>query len=253
MVIDFELREEIAVIRLNRPETRNSLTLSQIGELRGAVDRAAQSSARCLLLTGTGDCFCAGRDLKQVDPLSEDTYGVMTDCINPLLLALRDLPFPSLAAVRGPALGLGLGLALGSDVVLAAENALLGSPFRNFGGVLDSGGHYFLSSRLGRHRAAELIFTGRLISGREAAAWGLINRALPAPEVESVSWQLCLEIAAGPTFAFRQSKRILCEPRALEETLRLEAVAMDAALKSADGREGLQAFQQKRTPRFAGS
>jgi 2-(1,2-epoxy-1,2-dihydrophenyl)acetyl-CoA isomerase len=252
MVIELEVREEVALVRINRPEAKNSLTLGQIGELRTAVDGAAASDARCLLLTGASACFCAGRDLKEADPDSEDTYRIMADLINPLLVAVRNFPVPTIAAVQGPALGLGLGLALGCDIVLAAENAVFGSPFRNFGGVTDSGGHYFLSERIGPHRAAELIFTGRLISGRDAASLGLINHAVPAPQLPGQSWKWCRDIASGPTAAFKASKRILAVPRGFEATLEMEARAMDAALKSADGREGMNAFKSKRAPRFIG-
>jgi 2-(1,2-epoxy-1,2-dihydrophenyl)acetyl-CoA isomerase len=251
-VIEQVLRDNVAVIRITRPETKNSLTLAQIEHLHCALRQAIASPARCLMLTGSGAAFCAGRDLKQVDPKAEDTYRIMTSCINPLLQTLRSAPIPTVAAVQGPALGLGLGLALACDITLAAETATFGSPFRHFGGVPDSGGHFFLAQRIGTHRAAELIFTGRLITAVTAATLGLINRALPAPHLEEHSWQLCRDIAAGPTAAFRASKHILAESRTFDEILDLEARSMDAALKGTDGHEGLRAFREKRRPQFIG-
>lgn len=253
MVIERELREDIVIIRLNRPDTKNSLTVPQIRELSEAVARAAASPARCLLITGAGGSFCAGRDLKDVDPDTDDTYQIMTSLLHPLLQAVRAFPVPSVAAVHGPALGLGLGLALSCDIVFAAHDAVFGSPFRKFGGVLDSGGHYYLERRLGAHRAAELIFTGRLIDGVTAASMGLVNRSVAASELDAESWQLCREIASGPTGAFKASKHILSQQRSFEETLELEARAMDAALRGPDGREGLRAFKEKRSPRFTGA
>jgi 2-(1,2-epoxy-1,2-dihydrophenyl)acetyl-CoA isomerase len=253
MAIEMESDEDVVVVRLNRPETKNSLTLAQIEELAAAIAKAASASARCLLLTGVGGSFCAGRDLKEVDPDRDDTYRIMASSINPLLCAVRQFPVPTVAAVAGPALGLGFGLALSCDIVLAAETATFGSPFRHFGGVMDSGGHYYLERRIGRHRAAELIFTGRLIDGTAAAAMGLINRALPTAELEPESLRLSRDIASGPTGAFRATKRILAESRTFEETIELEARSMEAALKGPDGREGLRAFREKRRPHFSGS
>jgi len=252
MTIQRSFDGDVAIIRIRRPEAKNSLTLAQMGELRSAVDEVAASPARCLFFTGCESAFCAGRDLKEADLEREDTYTVMTTVIHPLVQAVRNLPIPSVAAVQGPALGLGLGLALSCDLVWVAENAVLGSPFRNFGGVTDSGGHYFLATRLGPHRAAELIFTGRLISGAEAAHWGLVNRAVPAAVLERESLELCRHIASGPTAAFRATKRILCEDRSFEAVLDLEARSMDQVLKGADGHEGLKAFREKRTPKFSG-
>jgi 2-(1,2-epoxy-1,2-dihydrophenyl)acetyl-CoA isomerase len=244
---------DVAIIRLDRPEARNSLRLDDIRLLRDLLDRVAASDARCLLLCGTGDAFCAGRDLKETDPERDDTRAILAELINPLLLRLHDLPIPSLALVRGPALGLGLGLALACDITVVAENALVGSPFRAIGCILDAGGHYFLQHRLGRHKAAELVFTGRLLSGREAAAVGLVNRAVAALDLDAEGLKLAQEIAAGPTAAFRASKRILGGDRGLAEVLDLEARYQAEALASRDGREGIRAFQEKRKARFIGS
>lgn len=253
MVIETEIAEDIAVIRLNRPEKKNSLTATQIDELGAAIAAAAGSSARCLLLTGAGGSFCAGRDLKEVEPDRDDTYRFMASSINPLLRAVRRFPVPTVASVAGPALGLGFGLALSCDIVLAAEDAVFGSPFRNFGGVMDSGGHYYLERRIGPHRAAELIFTGRLIDGATAATMGLINRAVSPADLTSESRRLCRHIASGPTRAFQATKRILEHSRSFDETLELEARSMAEVLKGADGREGLRAFREKRAPLFTGS
>lgn len=251
-VIRRERAGAVAIIRIERPHAKNSLTVEQMLELLGAVEDAGKSDARCVLLAGCNGCFCAGRDLKGVDPERDDTYGVLTTIINPLLRRLGALRMPTVAAVGGPALGLGLGLALSCDVVLAAEDAKFGSPFRSFGGVTDSGGHHFLRAALGRHRALELIFTGTLIDGREAARLGLVNRVLPAAELERASMDLCDDIAAGPTAAFAMSKEILSREREFEEVIELEARYMDAALRGPDGREGLRAYRERRTPRFIG-
>jgi 2-(1,2-epoxy-1,2-dihydrophenyl)acetyl-CoA isomerase len=243
---------DVAILRLDRPEAKNSLRLDDIRLLRELLERVAASDARCLLLRGTGDAFCAGRDLKETDPERDDTNAILAELINPVLLRLHALPIPSLALVHGPALGLGLGLALACDITVVAENALLGSPFRGIGCVLDSGGHYFLERRLGRHKTAELIFTGRLLSGREAAAINLVNRAVAALDLDVEGLKLAREIAAGPTASFRASKQILGGDRGLREVLELEARYQAEALASRDGREGIRAFQEKRKPKFVG-
>jgi enoyl-CoA hydratase/carnithine racemase len=242
---------DVAVIRLDRPEQRNSLRLVDMRRLDALLEEAA--GARCVLLEATGGTFCAGRDLKEMDPATDDAAAVLRDVINPLVLHLARLPVPTVAAVQGAALGLGFGLALACDITLVADDARLGSPFAALGCVLDSGGHYWLASRIGRHRAAELIFAGRMLSGREAAAIGLVNRSVGARDLASAAHALARDIAAGPTAAFRASKTILGLPAIMEEVLAMETAAQGAALASADGQEGMRAFREKRRPLFVGA
>ncbi|MBP2309608.1 enoyl-CoA hydratase [Azospirillum melinis] len=244
---------DVAVVTLNRPDLKNSLRLSDISTLSAVLDDIPGSGARALLLRGEGGSFCAGRDLKETDPETDDTLAILRDVINPVFLKLRDLPIPTVAAVRGPALGLGLGLALACDVTYVAEDAVLGSPFRNIGAILDSGGHYFLADRIGPHRAMELIVSGRLISGREAAAMGIVNRAFGALDLDQAAGGFARSAAAGPTLAFGFSKAILRAPRKLEDVLELEARYQAEALGSNDARAGIRAFQEKRKPVFTGT
>jgi enoyl-CoA hydratase/carnithine racemase len=250
--VTLAVADGVATITLDRPDARNSLRLADMRLLHQTLEAALRANVRAVLLRGEGGAFCAGRDLKEVDPARDDTRAILAETIAPLLHAVREAPVPTLAAVRGAALGLGFGLALACDIVLAADDALLGSPFRAIGAVLDSGGHYFLRERIGPHRAAELIFTGRLMSGREAAAIGLVNRAVAGLALDAAAQALAREIAAGPTAAFRASKAILVQPRSFAETLALEAAAQAAALAGPDGAEGIAAFKEKRAPKFVG-
>ena len=133
-----------------------------------------------------------------------------------------------------------------------SHRALRGLSFRNIGAVLDSGGHHAMRDRIGAHRTAELIYTGRLISGSEAAALGLVNRALPAAEIDAAARALARSIADGPTGAFRASKRILGEARSFDEVVAMEAVAQAEAFAGPDGREGVAAFKERRKPKFIG-
>lgn len=177
---------------------------------------------------------------------------VIGEVVGPLCRRLRELPLPTIASVSGPALGFGFGLAMCCDIVIAEEGSLLGSPFRNIGMVPDTGTHHFLLSRLGYSRAAELVYTGKLLSGREAAQWGLINRAVTTDALEAEVTQLARQIASGPTVALGLSKRILQAGGSFDEVVALEAQALRECFGTADLREGLGAFMQKRAPQFRG-
>lgn len=243
----------LATITLNKPETKNSLSVDEMEALGVAVQRAAVAGARCILIYGTGGAFCAGRDLKDTNPETDNTYDILSKRINPALETVRRCNVPTIAAVTGPALGFGFGLALACDITLAADNALFGSPFRKIGLLPDSGGHYYLRERLGRHRAAELILTGRLISGRDAVAMGLINRSYGASDLDAAALNLAADIAKGPTGAFRASKQILDCPGSYDDMVELEAILQHDAMDGHDGQEGIKAFQEKRLPNFIGS
>jgi 2-(1,2-epoxy-1,2-dihydrophenyl)acetyl-CoA isomerase len=242
----------VAIVTLNRPEARNSLGVDQMQEVGAAFAQAARDGARCVLVRGAGPAFCAGRDLKDAKPGEEETHAILAERINPALAQVRACPVPTIAAVHGPALGFGFGLALACDITLVADDALLGSPFRNIGLTLDSGGHYYLRERVGRHRAAEIIMTGRLFSGREAAQMGLVNRSIGASDLHAQALALAGDIAAGPTAAFRASKEILSYDFDYDEVAALEAEHQARLMQSADAREGIAAFIGKRKPRFTG-
>ena len=251
-VVRLTLELPLAIIAIDRPAAKNSLRLDEMGAIADAFAQAVSAGARAVLVRGTRHAFCAGRDLKDTHPDTDDTLAILRERINPVLSAVRDCPVPTIAAVQGPALGFGFGLALACDIALVADDALLGSPFRNIGAVLDSGGHYHLRERIGPHRAAELIFLGRLLSGREAAAMGLVNRSVAAETLDEIALQMACEIANGPSAALAASKRILSRARSFEEMLELEAIAQAEALAGPDGIEGIAAFQQKRRARFIG-
>ncbi len=240
------------VLEIDRPQAKNSLKLVEMEMLGESLASERVRTARCVVIRGNGSSFCAGRDVREINPESEDAYDVLRNRIGPILQRLYTLPVPTIASVRGPALGFGLGLALACDITIAADDAIFGSPFRRIGAVLDSGGHYFLQRRLGRHRAAELIFTGRLLSGREAAELGLINEAVAPEALASRIAELAGSIANGPTAAFRASKQILEEDRSFAEVLDLEAHWQKEVTKGLDGREGLAAFRERRNPEFKG-
>lgn len=250
----FRLLEEgaVLVLEIDRPQTKNSLKLAEIEALGEMLASGRVRNARCLIIRGAGASFCSGRDVREIDPHGEDAEEILRDRIGPILQRLYTLPAPTISSVRGPALGFGLGLALACDITVASDDAIFGSPFRRIGAVLDSGGHYFFQQRLGRHRAAELVFTGRMLNGREAADIGLINEAVPADALAARTAELANVIASGPTAAFRATKQILAGDRSFGDVLDLEARFQKEVTRGPDGEEGLAAFRERRSPVFKG-
>ena len=256
MSVELVVTDSVAEIVLNRPEKMNALNEAAMQTLSERLDEAEQAGVRALILRGEGRGFSAGRDLSDADPFNEDGEAILGQTINPVIQRVADFPAPTFAAVHGPCLGVGLGLALACDVVYAADDAKIGSPFARIGAVLDSGAHLSFVRRLGSQRALELIYTGTLISGSEAEAWGLINHSLDKANLLERVREAAAAIAQGPTSAFLESKRIVRrienEGIGLAEVLRSEAQAQGAASRTADYREGISAFQDKRSPRFVG-
>jgi 2-(1,2-epoxy-1,2-dihydrophenyl)acetyl-CoA isomerase len=247
---------EVAEVVLNRPEKMNAMNLAMVHDLVDALDQAAAGGARALLVRGAGRAFCSGRDLADADPLHEDGQAILRDIFNPMIERVADLPIPTIAAVHGACLGTGLGLALACDVVYAGDDARIGSPFARIGAVLDSGAHSAFVTRVGPHRALELVYTGRLLSGREAAEWGLINRSVAGADLVRRTRELATSIARGPTAAFLESKRIVRmlvdEQTSFKELLDAEAAAQGRASHTHDYQDGISAFQEKRKPSFTG-
>lgn len=257
MTVTLATNESIARLVLNRPDKLNAVNEQMADDLLAALARVASESPRALVLSGAGRGFCAGRDLDDADPADEDAAAVLTEVFNPLFVAVRSLPMPTIAVVHGPALGVGLGLAMACDIVYAAASAKLGSPFARIGAVLDSGGHRYLVDRIGAHRALELIYTGRLVSGIEVAELGLVNGSFTDEELPNAVDDIARRVAAGPTAAFALSKELVQRledaEMALDALLAAEAAAQGAAARTTDYREGISAFQQKRHPDFTGS
>jgi enoyl-CoA hydratase/carnithine racemase len=241
---------------LNRPDSINSVNDAMVADLHAALDQAEQANVRALVVRGEGRGFCAGRDLSEAEPLDEDGEAILNDSLNPVVERVARFPAPTFCALHGPALGTGLGLALACDVVYAADDARIGSPFARIGAVLDSGAHDFLVRRIGAHRTLELVYTGRMLSGREAAEWGIVNRAIAGADLLARTRAVARQAAKGPTSAFLASKeivrRIVDEGLSFADVLRAEAAAQGAASKTDDYREGIGAFQEKRTPTFTG-
>ena len=246
---------DVAELVLNRPERRNALDGPSRAALASALDELDKNPPRALLLRGEGKGFCAGRDLSDAEPLTEDGEAILA-AMNPIIARLHGLRCPTVAAVQGPALGFGLGLALACDMVVVGESARIGSPFAAIGCVLDSGSHLFLTSRIGPARTLELVYTGRFLSGAEAVEWRIANAVHPDDELLGAARALAATLAAGPTEAFLLSKdlvaRIAGGGLTLHEVLAAEAAAQGAASRTHDYGEGITAFLEKRKPAFTG-
>jgi enoyl-CoA hydratase/carnithine racemase len=253
--IRLERSGDVAELVLNRPERRNALDGPARAALGSALDELEKNPPRALLLRGEGKGFCAGRDLSDAEPLTEDGEAILSE-MNPLIARLTGLRCPTVAAVQGAALGFGLGLALACDLLLVGQGAKIGSPFAAIGAVLDSGSHLFLCSRIGPARTLELVYTGRFLSGAEAVEWGLANQVHPDDELLAAARALVATIAAGPTQTFLLSKdlvtRIAGGGMSLDDVLAAEAAAQGAASRTHDYGEGMTAFQDKRKPTFTG-
>lgn len=255
-MIDLTITEGVAEITLNVPEKLNALDDAALVSLSAALHSAAEAGVRSLLLRGEGRAFCAGRDISQVHPESDDALAFLQDSFGPVMRALAEFPAPTFAAAYGACLGIGLGLLIATDVVYVADGAKLGSPFANLGAALDSGGHALFFERLGAHRALDLIYTGELLSGAEAVAAGLFSRAIPDAELLDFARAKARAAATGATQAFLASKALIAELRdsrvGLWTSVAGENLAQERLRTTSDYREGFAAFQQKRPAEFTG-
>lgn len=255
-MIDLSITGSVAEITLNAPRKLNSLDEQALDDLDSAYAEAETEGVRALVLRGEGKGFCAGRDISDVVPATDDALGFLQGKVTPLMRRMAAFPAPTFAAVHGACLGVGLGLAIATDVVYVAESAKIGSPFAALGATLDSGGHALFVERLGAHRTLDLIYTGDLMSGSEAVAAGLFSRALPADDLLEFTRTKASTAAAGATLAFRESKALVGAIRdqrlGLWESLKEENHAQGRLCDSADYGEGFAAFQAKRKPVFHG-
>jgi enoyl-CoA hydratase/carnithine racemase len=250
--ISLQMDGGLATLTMDLPQPKNSFRSGNAQALGALLDEAVSAGARCVVLRGAGPVFSAGWDIGAIDPAVDDPTALLGEVVGPLCRKLRALPVPTLAAVAGPALGFGFGLALCCDLVLADESAVFGSPFRHIGMLPDSGTHHHMLGRVGYGKACELIYTGRMVSGSEAAALGLVNRVVPQGALIDEANQLAAVVASGPTRAFALSKEILSAGGDFDAMFAHEARQLQKVFATRDLKEGIAAFQQRRKPVFTG-
>ncbi|MDM7990135.1 enoyl-CoA hydratase/isomerase family protein [Arthrobacter sp. zg-Y877] len=255
-MIELSINDGVAEVVLNAPQKLNALDRSALAELGDAYDDAAAAGVRALLLRGEGRSFCAGRDLGSVSPENDDARGYLVDSLRPLLQKMSAFPAPTFAAAQGACLGVGLGLLVATDVVYAATDAKIGSPFANLGAALDSGGHWLFTERLGPHRTLDLIYTADLMTGAEAVAAGLFSRALDPADLLDHTRATALRVASGPTQAYTASRQLVAEIRdrrlGFWDALDAENTVQEKLSATPDYAEGFSAFLAKRRPVFQG-
>jgi 2-(1,2-epoxy-1,2-dihydrophenyl)acetyl-CoA isomerase len=251
-----------ATIELNRPQALNAWNVQLGADLLAALRRAAEDdTVRAVLITGAGRAFSSGADLKDVSG-GETTadgrpnvYKTLTERYHPIMHAIREVPKPVIAAVNGPAVGIGCSLALCCDLIVAAESAYFLLAFVNIGLVPDGGSSLFVPSRVGMARASELAMLGERLPAAKALEWGLINRVIADERLHAEALSLAAAMASGPTRSYAGTKRQLNSwlyPR-MAEQLELEARIQQEMAASDDFLEGAMAFVEKREARFKGA
>jgi enoyl-CoA hydratase len=251
----YEETGNIGVLTLNRPEARNALTFTTYAELEQAV---RTTTARCLVITGAGPAFCSGDDVKQIMAGAGErvSSGLRSEPrLTPAAEALLHTDIPVIAAVNGAAVGWGMELALMADIRVASDRARFGELFVKRGLCCDVAGLGRLAGLVGRERAAELLFTGRLIDAGEAAAIGLVSRVVPDDDLLPAAMRLAGDIASNPPLAVRRLKQGLRE--ALDPDWKSlgawVSVSLAELFTTDDHREGVAAFLEKREPDYRGT
>jgi 2-(1,2-epoxy-1,2-dihydrophenyl)acetyl-CoA isomerase len=259
--VDLRIEDGVAEVTLNRPDRLNAWNAQFGDELREALLKdAAQDSVRSVLITGAGRGFSSGADLKEM--LEQGAAGEVPDVgemlrtrYHPIIKGIRELPKPVVAAVNGPAVGIGCSLALACDLIWAAESAVFGLAFVNIGLVPDGGSTFLVPVAAGKARALEMALLGEPLSADRALEWGLINRVVPDDRLLEEARALARSLARGPTRSYANSKRALNNSflKIMDEQLDLEADMQGEMVKTTDFIEGVSAFVEKREPSFKGN
>lgn len=246
----------VAMLTLNDPGRLNAVSLQMIRELNHSMEAIENpaNGARCLVLTGAGRGFCSGANLQERAAPSQPAVDMLADYYHPFLRRLRNLAMPFVTAVNGPAAGVGMSFALMGDIVLASKTAYFLQAFRRIGLMPDGGSTYILPRLVGLGRALELTLLGERLAAEKALEWGLINRLYEPEALMPATMELARELAAGPTVALKLIRQALWHSleNTYEEQLEVEHRGQHEARHSADFREGVQAFLEKRPATFQG-
>jgi len=252
----FDMADGVATVTLNRPDRLNTIAIRTVGRLVEALEEAAASAARVVVLAGSGTHFCAGADQAEMEPRSPQEWeSIVRHYLDPIH-AIVGMDKPVIAALHGDTVGGGLGLAMACDIRIAARGIRLGTPFTKIGlAGCDMSAGWFLPRLVGLGTAQELMFTGRLVDADEAIAMGLVHRVVDGAEhgAEVAKW--ASRMAAGPPIAHAWTKRAIHRSLGVDmaDEFEFEIFAQVQCLQTADHREGVKAFQEKRRPEFQGA
>lgn len=254
--IEVTRSESIATVTINRPQRKNAVTGDMWAQLAETFrSLAADTEVRCVVITGAGGEFCSGADLAARSASGKPMHQLAAmRHVNDAALSLHRMPQPTIAKVRGVAVGAGCNMALGCDLVVASETARFSEIFAKRGLSLDFGGSWILPRRVGLHRAKELALFGDIISAADACELGLVNRVLPDGELDAFVDEWAKRLAAGPPIALALTKRMLNNAMnvTMEEALDDEGAAQTVNFGTKDTLEAMEAFMQKREPKFKG-
>lgn len=252
-----ETSDAVTTIKFNRPERLNACPPDMAREIRDVL--TDPGGARCFLLTGAGRAFCSGADLSGRDNRKgmggRGAYDSLSLAYNPLMMQMAQCTVPIVAAVNGPAAGIGCSIALGSDFVVAGAGAYFLQAFVNIGLVPDGGASWMLPRLIGKARATEMMLLGERIEADKAAEWGLIYKTVADEVLMEEANALARRLASGPTLALgaMRANLMLALQQDYSSALQAEAIAQHQAGDSADAAEGAMAFLAKRTPAFKGA
>ncbi len=255
--VNLDLRDGIAWITINRPDSYNAINLDAVRALFDIANRVSSDDrVRCAVLTGSGDqAFCAGGDVASFMENQEDIGPFLKEMTAYLHMAVSRFAWmkaPLIASVNGVAAGAGLSLTAFCDLAIAADHATFTSAYTHIGLTPDGSSSYFLTRILGTRRTAELFMTNRVLQAEEALDWGLVNRVVPAGDLQAETEKLATSLAKGPTLAHGGIKRLLqtAPHESLETQMERETRTIYEMALSQDGREGIKAFIEKRKPVF---
>lgn len=254
--IVFENRDGVGYIKMNRPKSMNALEDQLLQELKDVTKAVAEDDQiKAVILTGSGNAFCAGGDLKRLQEGFTAISGMeYMKAIHPWVIQFANLNKPTIAAVNGFAVGAGFCISLLCDIVIASDQAKFGQAFVNVGLVPDLAGMYYLPRLVGLQRAKELVFTGRMVDAQEAYNMGIVNKITPADKLEEEVSKFAAKLAAGPTVAISNAKRIINMSinLNLEDLLEIEGYSQSLCFQTEDHKEAVDAFLSKRKPAFKG-
>lgn len=253
----YDLADGVATLTFNRPDVRNAFNDAMAEKVQTALKTAERDEqVRCLVITGTGQGFCAGQDLAALRDRAEAVSfrEHLLKTYNPIVMKLRSLEKPVIAAINGAAAGAGWGIALACDIRYAADTAKFRLAFSGIGLAPDSGTSFFLPRFIGLGRALELAYTNETLDANGALALGLVNRVFSPAELLPATLDLARKLAQAPTRGLGLTKRAMNKALAVElgEALDYEAYVQEIAGRTSDHHEGVQAFLEKRSPRFIG-